>query len=87
MLEIVSFSMGLLKLKTFLPMNPRHKIRDRLAHLFNFFESENVTAETSFEMDSKSILQQFRVGGTLEITNETTKKWGFNDEKTQIWNH
>ena len=65
MLEIVSFSMGLLKLKTFLPMNPRHKIRDRLAHLFNFFKSGNVTAENSFEIYAKSILRQFRADGTL----------------------
>ena len=65
MLEIVSFLVGLLKLKTFFSMNPRHRNRDRLAHLFNFFESENVTAENSFEIDSKGILQQFRVGGTF----------------------
>ena len=65
MLEIVSFLMGLLKLKTFFSMNPRHKNRDHLAHLFNFFESKNVTAETSFAKDSKCILQQFRVGGTF----------------------
>ena len=46
-------------------MNPRHKNRDQLIHLLNFFESKNVTAETSFAKDSKCILQQFRVGGTF----------------------
>ena len=65
MLEIVSFLMGLLKLKEFFPMKPRNNTRDHLAHLFNFFESGNVTAENSFEIYAKNILQQFRADGTF----------------------